>query len=106
MFKDSFTEGCVMSRGGLLEIIKAAFFSRLKIFFYVSIRCANTVFITGLYGDVYLYHDTHLHPSKFFFLLMYVSPDTYNEHVSKQYSYSLIIILVLDTGEGVCDAPN
>ncbi len=25
---------------------------------------------------------------------MYVSPDTYNEHVSKQYSYFLIIILI------------
>ncbi len=27
--------------------------------------------------------------------LMYVSPDTYNEHVSKQYSYSLIVILLI-----------
>ncbi len=45
-----------------------------------------------VWGRVSL-HDTHLHPSKFFFSLLYVSPDTYNEHVSKQYSYSLIIIL-------------
>ena len=48
-----------------------------------------------VYGDVYLYHDTHLHPSKFFFSLLYVSIYTYNEHVSKQYSYSLIIILLI-----------
>jgi hypothetical protein len=50
-----------------------------------------------VYGDVYLYHDTHLHPSKFFFTLLYVSIYTYNEHVSKQYSYSLIIILIIQT---------
>jgi hypothetical protein len=50
--------------------------------------------VAVVYGDVYLYHDTHLHPSKFFFLL-YVSIYTYNEHVSKQYSYSLIIILLI-----------
>jgi hypothetical protein len=36
-----------------------------------------------VYGDVYLYHDTHLHPAKFFFSLLYVSIYTYNEHVSK-----------------------
>ncbi len=47
-----------------------------------------------VYGDVYLYRDTHLHPSKFFSLL-YVSIYTYNEHVPKQYSYSLIIILLI-----------
>jgi hypothetical protein len=48
----------------------------------------------GVYGDVYLYHDTHLHPAKFF-LPLYVSPDTYNEQISKQYSYFLIIILII-----------
>jgi hypothetical protein len=48
-----------------------------------------------VYGDVYLYHDTHLHPSKFFFSLLYVSIYTYNEHVSKVYSYSPIIILLI-----------
>ncbi len=48
-----------------------------------------------MYGDVYFYHDTHLHPAKFFFSPLYVSIYTYNEHVSKQYSYSLIIILLI-----------
>ncbi len=64
---------------------------------HVHAACTRCLYLYVLhvhvYGDVYLYHDTHLHPSKFFFLLLYVSTDTHNRHVSKQYSYFLIIIL-------------
>ncbi len=42
-----------------------------------------------MYGDVYLYHDTHLHPSKFFFFFcMYQSIHTTNMYLSNTHTLS------------------
>ncbi len=42
-----------------------------------------------LYGDVYLYHDTHLHPSKFFFsLCMYHLTHTMSMYLSNTHTLS------------------
>ena len=41
-----------------------------------------------VYGDVYLYHDTHLHPSKLFFLRMYHLTHTTNMYLSNTHTFS------------------
>jgi hypothetical protein len=43
----------------------------------------------GLYGDVYLYHDTHLHPSHFFFFFcMYQLIHTSNMYLGNTLDYT------------------
>jgi hypothetical protein len=51
-------------------------------------KCA----VLYVYGVMYLYHDTHFHPSNFF-LLLYVSADSYSVHVSWQ----ILILTYLHT---------